>query len=54
MKIRTIWLAAGALFLFAASSIHAQGRFELDPFVGYETSASYPVNTSSGSPKRRH
>jgi opacity protein-like surface antigen len=49
MKIRTIWFAAVAFFLFAASSIHAQGRFELDPFVGYETSASYPVNTSSGS-----
>ena len=50
MKIRTIWLAAVALFLFAASSTHGQGRFELDPFVGYETTASYPVTTSSGSP----
>ncbi len=47
MKIRSIWLAAIAFSLFAGSSIHAQARFEIDPFVGYETSASYPVTTSS-------
>jgi hypothetical protein len=48
MKIRTMWLAAVAVFLLAASSTFAQGKFEIDPFVGYETSGSYPVNTTSG------
>jgi hypothetical protein len=48
MRIRTIWFAAVALFLLATIPAYAQGRFELDPFVGYETSASYPVNPSSG------
>jgi outer membrane protein W len=49
MKICSMWLAAAAVFLFAAVSAKAQGKFELDPFVGYETSASYPVSLSSGS-----
>jgi hypothetical protein len=49
MKICTMWLAATTLFLFAAVSANAQDRFEVDPFVGYETSASYPVNLSTGS-----
>jgi len=44
MKIRKISLVAPVLFLLAALSAHAQGRFEIDPFVGYETSASYPVS----------
>jgi len=44
MKTRRIWLLAPMLFLLAAFSAHAQGRFEIDPFVGYETSASYPVS----------
>jgi outer membrane protein with beta-barrel domain len=48
MRIRTIWFAAVALFLFAAGSTCAQGRFEIDPFVGYETSGSYPVTTTGG------
>ncbi len=43
MKIRTFGLAAAALLLLVAIPAHAQGRFEIDPFVGYETSASYPV-----------
>jgi Outer membrane protein beta-barrel domain len=47
MKIRTMWFVAPVLFLFTAISVHAQARFELDPFVGYETSASYPVNGST-------
>ncbi|MGB7439087.1 MAG: outer membrane beta-barrel protein, partial [Candidatus Acidiferrum sp.] len=47
MKIRTTWFAAAACLLFAAIPAHAQDRFELDPFVGYETSASYPVSPSS-------
>jgi hypothetical protein len=48
MKIRTLWFVAPALFLLAAISAHAQGKFEVDPFVGYETSASYPVNATTG------
>jgi opacity protein-like surface antigen len=48
MKICTMWFAAAALILFAAASANAQARFEVDPFVGYETSASYPVNLISG------
>ncbi len=48
MRIRTMWFAAVALFLLATIPADAQERFELDPFVGYETSASYPVNPASG------
>jgi len=48
MKIRTMWVAGVALFLLAAISTSAQERFEVTPFVGYETSASYPVTTSAG------
>jgi outer membrane protein W len=31
-------------FLCAGASTRAQGKFEVSPFVGYETSGSYPVN----------
>lgn len=48
MKIRTICFLAPALFLLLAVSARAQGRFEIDPFVGYETPASYPVTATSG------
>jgi len=48
MKIRTMWFAAGAFLLLAANSARAQERFEVTPFVGYETSASYPVFFTSG------
>jgi hypothetical protein len=44
MKRRLLWFAAAALFLLAANFTRAQGRFEATPFVGYETSASYPVS----------
>jgi opacity protein-like surface antigen len=43
MKIRTISLVGLALCLLAAISTNAQQRFEITPFVGYETSASYPL-----------
>ena len=49
MKIRTIWFTAVALFLVAAIPSHAQGKFEIVPFVGYETSGSYPITLSSNS-----
>lgn len=48
MRIRTTWFGA-ALFLLGAVSAKAQARFELDPFVGYETSGSFPVSTFASS-----
>jgi len=48
MKIHTMWFAAAASLLLAAGSARAQERFEVTPFVGYETSASYPIFLSSG------
>lgn len=39
-----ISLSLLGLSLFAGVPTRAQGRFEVSPFVGYETSASYPVN----------
>jgi len=49
MKNRLVWAASAALLfaLFAANPTRAQGRFEVTPFVGYETSASYPVSPFS-------
>jgi len=49
MKIRTICFAMVAIFLFAGISANAQNRWELTPFVGYETSGSYPVASSGNS-----
>jgi len=48
MKIRAVLLSAVVFFLFSAVSAQAQGRFELDPFVGYETTASYPLTANNG------
>lgn len=45
---RAIWLGFFVLCLCAAGSARAQGKFEVTPFVGFETSGSYPVNLSSG------
>jgi outer membrane protein with beta-barrel domain len=53
MKLHTACLVGIAFFLFAAISTNAQQKFELTPFVGYETSGSYPVNvfaTTGGAP----
>ena len=47
MKIRAMWFAAAAFLLLAAISTKAQGKNEITPFVGYETSGSYPVTTFS-------
>lgn len=51
MKIRALFFAVAVLFLATASSVQAQQRFELTPFVGYETSGSFPVSgfSSNGS-----
>lgn len=48
MKTRTMWFAMAALFLLAAISTRAQSRFELTPFVGWESSGSYPVTSATG------
>lgn len=45
MKIRAMWLAAAALFLLAAIATRAQSKYEITPFIGYETGGSYPVTT---------
>jgi len=47
MKNRTAWILAVAAFLLMAISTKAQGRFEISPFVGYETSGSYPISVLS-------
>ena len=47
MKTRTMWFAAASLFLLAAISTPAQGRWEVTPFAGYETGGSFPVNSTS-------
>jgi hypothetical protein len=44
MSIRTSCFVIVALIVFGAISTNAQERFELTPFVGYETSGSYPVS----------
>jgi len=52
MKNRTVGILAVATFLLAAVSTRAQSKFEVTPFVGYETSASYPISvfSTSGGP----
>jgi len=50
MKILTVGTLVLAGSLPLSSSVRGQSRFEISPFVGYETSASYPVNVYSGSP----
>jgi hypothetical protein len=43
MRYRIAWFLAVAAFLLMGVSTNAQGRFEVTPFVGYETSGSYPI-----------
>lgn len=54
MKTRTMLFFGSFAFLLASFSANAQGRFEVTPFVGYETSGSYPIsvfsNTGVGGP----
>jgi hypothetical protein len=47
MRLRALWVVAGLGFFLAAASTNAQygpGKWEFTPFVGYETSGSYPLN----------
>jgi len=47
MRNRNAWILAVAAFLLMAISTRAQGRFEISPFIGYETSGSYPLSVVS-------
>lgn len=46
MKMRMMWFTGSALLLLMLISTEsrAQGRFEVTPFAGYETSGSYPIS----------
>jgi Outer membrane protein beta-barrel domain len=52
MRLRVPWLASGLLCVLAGPPARAQfvrDKWEVAPFVGYETSGSYPLKpTSSG------
>jgi outer membrane protein W len=47
MKYRATCVGLLALLMLAGVSTRAQERFEVSPFVGFETSGSYPVNLST-------
>ncbi|HKM84490.1 MAG TPA: OmpA family protein [Candidatus Acidoferrum sp.] len=49
MKHRTAWFLGVAAFLLTGVSTNAQGRFEVTPFIGYETSGTYPLSNPGGS-----
>ena len=44
MMNRSACFLCFAVLLLAAAATQAQQKFEATPFVGYETSGSYPVN----------
>jgi hypothetical protein len=47
MRLRAVWVFAIQICLFANAPARAQfakEKWELTPFVGYETSGSYPLN----------
>jgi hypothetical protein len=44
MMNRSIYILCFTMLFFAGTSTPAQQKFEVSPFVGYETSGSYPVN----------
>lgn len=47
MRLRAFWAVTGLVFLFGASAAKAQfgrDKFEVTPFIGYETSGSFPLN----------
>ena len=47
MNYRAICFGLLAFFLVGSVSTRAQGRFEISPFVGFETSGSYPLTSNS-------
>jgi outer membrane protein with beta-barrel domain len=47
MRFRALWIGAGLILLFGAAPAKAQygrDKWEIAPFVGYETSGSFPLN----------
>jgi len=48
MRYRATWLGLLVFTFLWAGSARAQGKFEVTPFAGYETSGSYPVSLNSG------
>jgi hypothetical protein len=47
MKNHTLWFLGLLIALSTSASAEAQGRFEVTPFAGYETSGSYPISVFS-------
>jgi opacity protein-like surface antigen len=47
MKNFTLWFFLLSILVFTSVSAKAQGRFEITPFAGYETSGSYPIDVFS-------
>lgn len=53
MRLGMISLVAGTIFLIASAPARAQyggsrlEKWEFTPFIGYETSGSYPLNSAS-------
>ncbi len=47
MKHRTAGFLGVAAFLLMGVYTNAQGKFEVTPFIGYETSGSYPLDVLS-------
>jgi hypothetical protein len=47
MNYRAICIGLLAFFILGGVSTRAQGRFEVSPFVGFETSGSYPLSSNS-------
>ena len=47
MNYRAICFGLPAFFLLGSVPARAQGRFEVSPFVGFETSGSYPLASNS-------
>ena len=50
MRLREILLFAGMFCLFTcvpASAQYGRGKWEVTPFVGYETDGSFPLNTQT-------
>jgi opacity protein-like surface antigen len=48
MKLRRMWFVIAAVAMLAAIPAHAQNKFEVTPFVGWETSGSYPLTSTTG------
>ncbi len=47
MNYRAICFGLLVFFVMGSVSTRAQGRFEVSPFVGFETSGSYPISSNS-------